>query len=458
MALMQAGVAAGPVQDMAQAFRHAQTQASGMWPPLGGHHVIASPMKLNRTPPEALIPPGPFGRDADAVLRDAGYDARDISHLEAQGGAGAAAHLRMGRRRGGVPVRMWREARPDTPTVRTELVEVRCAMHQGPPFDKLRAIGNTSSGPNGPRVERCSRPPAPALRLILEEQLPVWRVLGIQGHHRAPQGHGIGPPPCRSSTGAATRRSSPARQRPAARARPVAPAGRGPWHRPGWRPRCPAGKRPCAGPARWPRPPPPTKLACVPPTAPAARGSSCAAVPSSPAAWKRCSSRTSEARLSSCGGGPAGVARPSGKEPNAPGVAMQAQPQVAVQHQAAACEGIDEDVEEVAHAAPAAQHQLGHAGGSGVLDGGTPATRCCAPTASARSKPSHLRASSGDAPSSDCQWCMPAGRPRRCPPAARGAPGPACDGSRAAAAQSPAPRCRGPRPRSPGSSAGAAGR
>lgn len=84
-ALMTAGVAAGPVQDMAQAFRHAQTQASGMWPPLGGHHVIASPMKLNRTPPQALIPPGPFGRDADAVLRDAGYDTRDISHLEAQG-------------------------------------------------------------------------------------------------------------------------------------------------------------------------------------------------------------------------------------------------------------------------------------------------------------------------------------------------------------------------------------
>ena len=84
-ALMNAGVAAGPVQDMAHAFRHAQTQAAGMWPALGGHHVIASPMKLNRTPPEALIPPGPFGRDADAVLRDAGYDTRDISHLEAQG-------------------------------------------------------------------------------------------------------------------------------------------------------------------------------------------------------------------------------------------------------------------------------------------------------------------------------------------------------------------------------------
>jgi len=84
-ALMNAGVAAGAVQDMAHAFRHAQTQASGMWPPLGGHRVIASPMKLNRTPPEALIPPGPFGRDADAVLRDAGYDTRDISHLEAQG-------------------------------------------------------------------------------------------------------------------------------------------------------------------------------------------------------------------------------------------------------------------------------------------------------------------------------------------------------------------------------------
>lgn len=84
-ALMSAGVAAGPVQDMAQAFRHAQTQAAGMWPPLGGHHVIASPMKLNRTPPQVRLPPGPFGRDADAVLREAGYDPRDITDLEAQG-------------------------------------------------------------------------------------------------------------------------------------------------------------------------------------------------------------------------------------------------------------------------------------------------------------------------------------------------------------------------------------
>lgn len=84
-ALMNAGVAAGPVQDMAQAFQHAQTQASGMWPPLGGHHVIASPMKLNRTPPQALVPPGPFGRDADEVLREAGYGAGDVARLEAQG-------------------------------------------------------------------------------------------------------------------------------------------------------------------------------------------------------------------------------------------------------------------------------------------------------------------------------------------------------------------------------------
>jgi crotonobetainyl-CoA:carnitine CoA-transferase CaiB-like acyl-CoA transferase len=84
-ALMDAGVAAGPVQDMAQAFQHPQTQAAGMWPALGPHRVIASPMKLNRTPPQPASPAAPFGRDADAVLGQAGYDAPQIAALEQQG-------------------------------------------------------------------------------------------------------------------------------------------------------------------------------------------------------------------------------------------------------------------------------------------------------------------------------------------------------------------------------------
>ena len=48
-------------------------------------HVIASPMKLNRTPPQARVPAGPFGRDADEVLREAGYGAAEAAQLEAQG-------------------------------------------------------------------------------------------------------------------------------------------------------------------------------------------------------------------------------------------------------------------------------------------------------------------------------------------------------------------------------------
>jgi hypothetical protein len=62
------------------------------------------------------------------------------------------------------------------------------------------------------------------------------------------------------------------------------------------------------------------------------------------------------------------AARPIGKRADGAGVAVQAGAQVAVEHQAAADEGVDEHVEKALHAAPAAGHQLGHAGGGGVLD------------------------------------------------------------------------------------------
>jgi hypothetical protein len=75
-----------------------------------------------------------------------------------------------------------------------------------------------------------------------------------------------------------------------------------------------------------------------------------------------------EATLSSCGGGArVGAAAGQRQRADGAGVAVQAGAQVAVDHQAAADEGIDEDVEEARRAAPAAGHQLGHAGGGGVF-------------------------------------------------------------------------------------------
>ena len=50
------------------------------------------------------------------------------------------------------------------------------------------------------------------------------------------------------------------------------------------------------------------------------------------------------------------------------GIAPGAAVEVAVDHQPAADEGVDEQVEKTLHRAPAPGHQLGHAGGGGVLD------------------------------------------------------------------------------------------
>ncbi|MCZ4315549.1 CoA transferase [Comamonadaceae bacterium G21597-S1] len=91
LTLMRAGVAAGVVQNLHEAFHHPQAVANGMWQDLGGGKVVANPIRLDRTPATLHSPAPTFGRDTDDVLAEAGYSAGQIADLEQ---AGALARQR----------------------------------------------------------------------------------------------------------------------------------------------------------------------------------------------------------------------------------------------------------------------------------------------------------------------------------------------------------------------------
>lgn len=92
LTLMRAGVAAGVVQNLHEAFHHPQTAANGMWQALGGGMVVANPIKLSRTPAALHSPAATFARDTDAVLAQAGFSPGQIDDLET---AGAVARRRL---------------------------------------------------------------------------------------------------------------------------------------------------------------------------------------------------------------------------------------------------------------------------------------------------------------------------------------------------------------------------
>lgn len=85
LTLMRAGVAAGVVQNLDEAFHHPQTVANAMLQDMDGGKVVANPIKLGRTPGHLYSPAPAFGRDTDAVLSQAGYDAGQIASLEQAG-------------------------------------------------------------------------------------------------------------------------------------------------------------------------------------------------------------------------------------------------------------------------------------------------------------------------------------------------------------------------------------
>ena len=89
-ALESAGVPCGPINTIDQVFADPQVRARGMAQTMtrsDGHEVtlVASPLRLSRTPPRAERAPPPLGADTESVLRDiAGLDSNEIERLRAR--------------------------------------------------------------------------------------------------------------------------------------------------------------------------------------------------------------------------------------------------------------------------------------------------------------------------------------------------------------------------------------
>ena len=90
-ALETAGVPCGPINTVDQVFDDPQVRARGLAQPMrrgDGHDVtlVASPLRLSRTPPRLDHAPPPLGADTEAVLRDvAGLGDGDLARLRDAG-------------------------------------------------------------------------------------------------------------------------------------------------------------------------------------------------------------------------------------------------------------------------------------------------------------------------------------------------------------------------------------
>jgi formyl-CoA transferase len=89
-ALEAAGVPCGPINDIAQVFDDPQVQHRGMrielpHPAAGKVPLVASPIKLSRTPVEHRAAPPLLGQHTDEVLAGIGLDEQAIAALRAQG-------------------------------------------------------------------------------------------------------------------------------------------------------------------------------------------------------------------------------------------------------------------------------------------------------------------------------------------------------------------------------------
>ena len=91
--LRAVGVPAGKVRGVGAALAAPETIARGMvrhvpHPTAGEIGMVASPLKLGRTPVVEPIAPPRLGADGDAVLAELGYDAERIAELRATGAIG----------------------------------------------------------------------------------------------------------------------------------------------------------------------------------------------------------------------------------------------------------------------------------------------------------------------------------------------------------------------------------
>ncbi|MFT3809147.1 MAG: CoA transferase [Micropepsaceae bacterium] len=87
--LLEAGVPAGPLNTVAEAFDEPQTMVRGMRVETEGYKGVGSPIKLSQTPPSLRRLPPDFGADTDAVLGEAGFSADEIAAFRKSGGVPA---------------------------------------------------------------------------------------------------------------------------------------------------------------------------------------------------------------------------------------------------------------------------------------------------------------------------------------------------------------------------------
>jgi crotonobetainyl-CoA:carnitine CoA-transferase CaiB-like acyl-CoA transferase len=84
-----AGIPAGPIYSVPEAHADPHAQARGMvqelpHPDLGRVKTLGNPVKMSRTPPTLRRAAPGLGADTDGVLRELGFDAREVEALRAQ--------------------------------------------------------------------------------------------------------------------------------------------------------------------------------------------------------------------------------------------------------------------------------------------------------------------------------------------------------------------------------------
>jgi formyl-CoA transferase len=93
LALLKAGVPAGPLNTIEETLTDPQTQVRDMVIEADGYRGIGTPVKMGRTPGSMRHTPPDFGADNEDVLRAAGYSEDEISQLF---GLGAVVAKRAG--------------------------------------------------------------------------------------------------------------------------------------------------------------------------------------------------------------------------------------------------------------------------------------------------------------------------------------------------------------------------
>ena len=85
--LEAAGVPAGPLNTIAQAWDDPQIKARGLMGEVDGRRFVRTPIKLHDTPVAFARGPAEVGQDTRAVLAEAGYSPEQIEALVASGAA-----------------------------------------------------------------------------------------------------------------------------------------------------------------------------------------------------------------------------------------------------------------------------------------------------------------------------------------------------------------------------------